>query len=75
MNTLGLPEFCANTADEYVERAVWHATHLPELDAVRQSMRAKMEVLNQHMALGVTSSLESAFREQWHAWCAQPRRS
>ncbi|MBO9648008.1 MAG: tetratricopeptide repeat protein [Variovorax sp.] len=75
MNGLGLPEFCASTADEYVERAVWHATHLPELDTVRQSMRAKMETLNHHMALGVTSSLESAFREQWHTYCAQSSRS
>jgi len=68
MSRVGLPQFICQTEDEYVECAVKFANDLPALDAVRQSLRARMSAAEWAPA-NITRHLEAAYREMWRKWC------
>lgn len=66
-----LPQFIANSADEYVAKALRIARDLPALDAVRQATRAPKASDANNDALHLTRHLEAAYRNIWQTWCAQ----
>jgi len=70
MSRVGLPEFIAQSEDEYVHCAVKFANDLPKLNEVRQSLRARMNAPACQPA-AITRQLEAAYRDMWRTWCAQ----
>jgi len=70
MSRVDLPEFICQTEDEYVQCAANFANNLPKLDAVRQSLRARMNA-PQCQPATITRQLEAAYREMWRTWCNQ----
>jgi len=70
MSRVNLPEFICQTEDEYVQCAVNFAKNLPKLEAVRQSLRARMTAPKCQPET-ITRQLEAAYREMWRTWCNQ----
>lgn len=70
MRGLGLPEFVAASADEYVDRVVAFAGDLPGLDRIRQSLRGRITANLNRDPLRLTRHLEDAYRAAWQKWCA-----
>jgi len=68
MSRVGLPEFICQTEDEYVQCTIRFANDLPALNAVRQSLRARMSAPGWAPA-NITRHLEAAYREMWRKWC------
>jgi len=68
MSRVGLPEFICQTEDDYVKCAIRFANDLPKLNAVRQSLRARMSAPEWAPA-NITRHLEAAYREMWVKWC------
>ncbi|WP_374350784.1 tetratricopeptide repeat protein [Chitinimonas sp.] len=72
MNTnAGVPEFIANSAEEYVEIAERFARDLPALAKVRAGLRAAMQASPLMDAELVTRDLEAGLIEAWEDWCAR----
>jgi len=72
LSNLGAPEWIATSADEYVQIAGRLASDLPALAASRSALR--QEMLGSAVTNGVAGAraLESAFRQMWVRWCAEP---
>jgi len=68
MSRVDLPEFICQTEDAYVQCAVKFANDLPTLNAVRQSLRARMTA-PQCQPETITRQLEAAYRNMWQTWC------
>lgn len=67
----GLPEWIACDADDYVARAVAHASDLRRLSSLRDDLRSR--VLNSPLfdAPRFAGHFEAALRGMWRAWCSQ----
>lgn len=71
MRGMGLGQFCASTMEQYVEQALYFSQHLPELAAVRASLRETAKQVHQQLAMTVTRSLEDAMQSCLQAYCNQ----
>lgn len=75
MNTsVGLPEFIAQTEEEYIAIAQRYAQDLPALAAIRKGLRQKMQLSPLMNGGQVTADLEQAYREVWREWCSKVRK-
>jgi protein O-GlcNAc transferase len=70
LNAVGLSDLVAESADEYLRKAVQLARDLPRLDHVRRGLRPAMLASPLCDAIGFTRKLEAAYREIWRAWCS-----
>jgi len=68
---MGLSEFITHNEDEYVQCVIRFANDLPALNAVRQSLRARMNAPAWQPAT-ITRQLEAAYRDMWRTWCVSP---
>ncbi|MBE0475149.1 tetratricopeptide repeat protein [Rhodoferax sp.] len=68
LSRVGLDAFITHSEDEYLQCAVKFANDLPALDAVRQSLRARMNAPACQPA-AITRQLEAAYRDMWRTWC------
>jgi predicted O-linked N-acetylglucosamine transferase (SPINDLY family) len=66
----GLPEWIAETPDEYVRLAVQWANDVPKLAALRAGLRERVRRSKLCDAEAFTRHLENAFRDMWRKWCA-----
>jgi protein O-GlcNAc transferase len=66
-----LPGFIAPTADEYVARAVGHATNPGPLAQVRAGLRARMAASPLCDGRAFAREVENAYRATWRGWCAR----
>ncbi len=75
LTAIGLPQFIAYTADEYVRIATDLANNPGELERLRGSLRDRMR--NSLLCDGnrFTRILEEAYQEMWKRWCLQVRAS
>lgn len=69
MNSVGLPEFVAETPADYVRIAQHWAAHIDELATVRAELRANMQVSPLMDGVRVTRDLEKKLRQVWTDWC------
>jgi protein O-GlcNAc transferase len=69
---LGLRELAADSDPDFVRIATGLAGDLPRLAALRAGLRARMEASPLMDGPRFTRSMESAFREMWLRWCANP---
>jgi predicted O-linked N-acetylglucosamine transferase (SPINDLY family) len=66
---VGLPEWVATDANDYVTRAVAHTSNLRHLAALRGGLRQKLLASPLCDAPRFARHLELALREMWQAWC------
>lgn len=72
MHGLGFPDFCADTKQDYVERAIYFFSHPEKLIVVRRALREKMASITNALAIQVTASLEDALQKCWLEYCQRP---
>ena len=68
-SNLGLPEFITESDDAFVAQAVRWSRRLPELAALRASLRARVLASPMCQTQAVARSLEFALRTMWQRWC------
>jgi predicted O-linked N-acetylglucosamine transferase (SPINDLY family) len=66
---IGLPEFVARTADEYVDRAQGVTRDVAGLAELRRGLRARLERSPLMDGPRFARNLESAYRSIWQTWC------
>ncbi len=71
LSNIGLPELVAETAEEYVKKAVALASDLPRLTELRSSLRERVARSPLRDAKRHTRDIEAAFREMWRRWCME----
>jgi protein O-GlcNAc transferase len=73
LNTIGLPELVADSAERYLEIAENLASDPSRLRKLRAGLRGRMLESPLMDIPRFTRSLETAFRSMWRSWC-EPRR-
>jgi predicted O-linked N-acetylglucosamine transferase (SPINDLY family) len=66
---VGLSDFIATTADDYVARAVGHALNPGPLADVRSALRARMAASPLCDGRAFARDVEAAYRGMWRSWC------
>lgn len=69
MNSVGLPEFVAETQDEYVAIAKRWAADIQGLAEIRRNLRPNMQKSPLMDGPRVTRDLEEKLRQVWQDWC------
>ena len=69
MTHAGLPDWVADTPEQYVGVARKWAADVPGLAALRAGMRARLLKSPLCDEAGFTRNLEAAYRTMWRAWC------
>jgi predicted O-linked N-acetylglucosamine transferase (SPINDLY family) len=67
----GLPEWVAADAQDYVARAVAHASDLPALAALRARLRQQVLTSPIYDAPRFAQHFEAALRAMWQRWCQE----
>jgi protein O-GlcNAc transferase len=70
LKTVGLSELCAGDAAEYLRIAADLARDLPRLDAMRESLRSRIEASPLRDEAGLARDIEQAYRTMWREWCS-----
>ena len=70
-HNLGLVDWVASSADDYLARALQHAADLPKLAALRQSLRGRLLASPLCDAPRFALHLEAALRGLWRQWCGR----
>ncbi len=71
LTTLGLQEWIAESADDYVLRAVRFARNPSIVAEVRKSLRSSMLASPLMNRQQFTRDMEGAFRHMWQSWCSE----
>jgi len=71
MMNAGLPEWIAHNAEDYVARAVSHASDLKRLALLRASLRQQVLASPLFNAERFAHHFEQALRNIWQHWCRQ----
>jgi predicted O-linked N-acetylglucosamine transferase (SPINDLY family) len=69
LNTLNLPELCADSPNEYVAVNVRLANDESLRRNLRQTLRQRMRVSPLMNAPAFVSALEAGYRMMWRTWC------
>jgi predicted O-linked N-acetylglucosamine transferase (SPINDLY family) len=69
LSTLGLPEWIAQTPEEFVKIACEQAGDLPRLAELRASLRPRMAASPLVDAPRFARNIEATYREMWRKWC------
>jgi len=67
LSTLGMEDWIAHSAEEYVQLAVDHAARTGALAALRSGLRRRLEQSSLMDGAGFTRHLEDIYREMWRA--------
>ena len=70
LSRVGLKDFAASTAEEYVAKAVAFSGELGNLAKIRTFLRGMMFNSPLCDKKGFTRNLEAAYRKMWHEWCS-----
>ena len=69
MTTVGLPEFIASNAEQYVRIAVDVAAEPGRVTEIRSGMRQRIGTSALRDESGITRAIEAAYRRMWRRWC------
>ena len=69
LSNIGLPELVAETAEDFIAKAVALADDLPRLSKLRSSLRERMESSPLRDARRHARDVEVAYRAMWREWC------
>ena len=67
----GLPDWIAADVDDYLARAVSHASDLRNLAALRRELRQQVLASPIFDSSRFAKHFEVALRDMWHTWCRQ----
>lgn len=67
---MGLDEFIAHDAEDFVTKGLQVAGDIPHLTALRAGMRARLESSVIGQPALIAAGVESALRTMWQRWCA-----
>ena len=70
LTNAGFPEWIAHSREQYINIVAGLASDLPELYAIRGSLRERLLSSPLMSAVSYTRSVESALRDMWRARCA-----
>jgi protein O-GlcNAc transferase len=70
LGQLGLQEFVAADAADFVEKGRYWAAHLEALAQVRRGLRARMQQAPSGQPDLIAAHVEGALRQMWQRWCA-----
>ncbi|MEO8718754.1 MAG: hypothetical protein ABI423_11115, partial [Burkholderiales bacterium] len=71
LGELGLDDWIAGSADEYVRLALAHAADTAQLAQLRATLRARLRESPLMDEAGFARDVEGAYRAMWRTWCAQ----
>jgi predicted O-linked N-acetylglucosamine transferase (SPINDLY family) len=71
LRNLGLPEFVADTPDQFVSIAADLAGDVPRLSRLRETLRDRLRASPLMDAPRFARNVEAAFRNAWERWCAR----
>jgi predicted O-linked N-acetylglucosamine transferase (SPINDLY family) len=71
LQTIGLGEWVAHGAEDYVRLAMEYAADLPRLARLRTTLRERMQTSPLMDAPRFARHMEVAYRAMWRLWCAQ----
>ena len=74
LRNVGLPEWVADSPQQYIDLVKDWARRLPELSTLRAGLRAKAKASPLGDGAQYTRNFESFLRESWHSWCSEQRR-
>ncbi|MEC5217578.1 protein O-GlcNAc transferase [Actimicrobium sp. GrIS 1.19] len=69
LQVAGLPQFVTTSPEQYIDTAVALATDPAGLDAVRQTIRARLSANTLKDPVALTRNLEALLRGIWRDWC------
>lgn len=69
MKHVGLDDFVAEDAADFVKKGVYWAEHLQSLSDVRLSLRERFDASALAKPEMLADALEQAFRRMWQTWC------
>jgi predicted O-linked N-acetylglucosamine transferase (SPINDLY family) len=69
--TVGIPDWCADTADDYVKLAVKKAADIEGLKRLRPALRGMFLASPIGNSKVYVSEVERHYREVWRRWCAK----
>ena len=75
LSQIGLEDFVARTASDYVTKAVALASDMDNLKEMRASMRSRLTISPLCDAKQFAQNLESTYREMWNRWSREHRAS
>ena len=70
LGATGLDDWIAQSPDEYIDIVLRKLEDLPELNALRFSLRDRVGAPDRNSPQNVTRALENAYRAMWQRWCA-----
>jgi protein O-GlcNAc transferase len=71
LTNVGLPEWVATDADDYVAKAVAMAADLPRLADLRKNLRQRMAASPIMDGPRLAKHIEAAYRTMWRDYCAK----
>ena len=71
LSNLGLPEFVAHNADQFVAIATGLAQDRSRLAELRATLRERMKTSPLMDGAGFARNMEAAYRRAWRRWCDQ----
>src|SRR5258706_2323922 len=71
LTTLGLPDWIADSPEDYVRRAVPFARNPSTIAELRKSLRSRMLESPLMDKRRFTRDMEEAYRRMWQSWCSQ----
>jgi protein O-GlcNAc transferase len=71
LHHMDMPDWVAETTDDYVAKAARHAADLDGLTALRSNLRHRLAVSPLCDAPRFARHLEDAFRGMWRVWCEE----
>src|SRR5258708_3695545 len=69
MGQLGLQQFIAADAADFVEKGLYWSTHPAALAALRAGLRARLQLAPSGRPDLIAAHLEAALRRMWRRWC------
>jgi predicted O-linked N-acetylglucosamine transferase (SPINDLY family) len=70
LTNVGIPQFLARDADDYVQIAQHWANDLPALAELRRTLRQRMQASPLMNAPAFARDFETALRGMWRIWCS-----
>ena len=74
MRAAGLPQFVAESEDEFVRRAIAVASDLDALAELRRTMRDRVRASPLMNGQLIARRIEEAYRQMWRTWCSSTPR-
>ncbi len=70
LGQVGLDDFVANSTEDFLQRALYWASHVAELAQLRAALRERLALSPVGCPANVAAGIDRAWRIMWQRWCA-----